>query len=421
MISVEELKFAISQSVSHHSDKFSRDIVKMPLLQALDHVLAVDVLANFDIPRQNVSAMDGFAIVGDNQATVSIVGESVAGRPYVGQISAGQGVRIFTGAVVPSECTAVIMQEDTNWNAIGHQVDKSKPYYIEVTTVIEMGMNIRKQGEEVVSGECVLSKGRRLTPADISLLASLGVASVAIYRPLTVGIIATGDELIPVGQPLVGYASIYNSNTPTLQALLKHLPIVIKDYGIVVDDMDVTCQVLQRATAECDVVISTAGVSVGDYDYLTHAVDKLGQVMHYKVAMKPGKPFVFGKLNNDSIPKALYFGLPGNPLSCLVGCLQFIIPALWQLSGVDNIPRRLRLPAKMTHAIIKKGKRKEFARGVYYQGDDGVFYVTPLTLQDSHRIKQLSYADCLLILEQECQGLDAGDEVMIEPFRWGYL
>ncbi|OOR91092.1 molybdopterin molybdenumtransferase MoeA [Moraxella caviae] len=425
MISVEQLQAAINE-VAHTHASTPRPVEHLPLLSAVGYVLAENIVADFDIPRQNLSAMDGFAFAVGSELSagnqIDIVGESCAGRPFEGELSCGQGVRIFTGAVVPAACDCVVMQENTDWQAIASTVDKSQNYAITLSKAAEIGANIRKQGEEVAAGERVLAAGKRLNPADVSLLANLGVAQVAVYAPLTVGLIATGDELVALGHELPNLASIYNSNTPTLKTLLKDLPIVIKDYGIIADDLQATCDAVAQAVKECDVLISSAGVSVGDYDYLTHAIDALGKITHYKVAMKPGKPFVFGELYDDA-RTVLYFGLPGNPLSCVVGCLQFIKPALWRLAKVsdDDLPKRLVLKAKLMADFSKKAGRKEYARGVYHQDEQGEFHVTFLGAQDSHRIKQLAYANCLIAIDKDDSHLQKGDMVSIEPFVWGLL
>nr|WP_241878957.1 molybdopterin molybdotransferase MoeA [Psychrobacter sp. PraFG1]UNK05597.1 molybdopterin molybdotransferase MoeA [Psychrobacter sp. PraFG1] len=199
------------------------------------------------------------------------------------------------------------------------------------------------------------------------------MAQVEVYQPLTVGILATGDELVAVGEPLQSLAQIYNSNTPTLKSMLAHLPIQIHDYGIIPDDLERTKQAVLTAMQECDVVISTAGVSVGDYDFLTTVIEDLGQINHYKVAMKPGKPFVFGELNKDLSVPVLYFGLPGNPLSSVVGSLQFIIPALWRLSGIDvaDMPLPLTVTATLSSDVKKSPGRADFQRGIVSQNEAG--------------------------------------------------
>ena len=301
MISVNELKQAINERLENYLTSHLGEVktTTVGLLEAQNHILAQDIAASFDIPRQNLSSMDGFAIAMssylDHDSQLEIIGESGAGKPFNGRLRPNQGVRIFTGAVVPNDCDTVVMQEDTNLSDIQPSLDNSQAYHIRLTQTAKLGANIRRQGEEVQAGETVLTIGKRLNPTDISLLANLGVDSVQVFQPLTVGIIATGDELVDVGQPLATLAQIYNSNTPTLKALLKQLPIAIQDYGIVPDNLETTRRTVQHAIAECDVIISTAGVSVGDYDFLTQVIQALGKIHHYKVAMKPGTPFIFGE------------------------------------------------------------------------------------------------------------------------------
>ena len=442
MITMEELLAAIKKRIECYnqvdSPLASRAVINSQLLASSNQILAEDITSPFNVPRQNLSAMDGYAIakgssLGADQA-IEIVGESQAGSPYVGSgskgimsnLQAGQGLRIFTGAVVPDSCDTVIMQENTNFAAIRDSIDKSQPYTIILSQTAELDDNIRKQGEEIESGEVVLQRGKRLNPTDISLLANLGVDTVAVFKPLVVGVLATGDELVALGQPLESLAQIYNSNTPTLKTLLSSLPVTIRDYGIIADDLAQTTAAVTKAMHECDVLISTAGVSVGDYDFLTRVIEQLGQINHYKVAMKPGKPFVFGELladNNNAVDKpVLYFGLPGNPLSTVVGTLQFVIPALWQMSGADGQqqPMLLTLKATLSNDVKKSAGRKDFQRGVLSQDAMGHYQVQCFTSQQSHRIKQLSRANCFVVLDKDSGNVASGTVVNVQPFSWLY-
>ncbi len=428
MITVAGLISEIQQRIdSYNSNDYpltKRKVVSYDLLDSRNHILAEDIASPFAIPRQNVSAMDGYAIAKDSvlltDSTIDIVGESQAGSPYDGQISAGQGVRIFTGAVVSDSCDTVIMQENTNFAAIRDSIDKSQPYPIILSQDAKRDDNIRKQGEEIEVGEAVLRKGKRLNPTDISLLANLGLDKVEVYQPLIVGVLATGDELVAIGQELTSLAQIYNSNTPTLKTLLSHLPVTIRDYGIIADNLDKTIAAISQAMQECDVLISTAGVSVGDYDFLTTVIEQLGQINHYKVAMKPGKPFVFGELTKDLAKPVLYFGLPGNPLSTIVGSLKFVIPALWQMAGAapQERPIQLSLTATLKNDIKKSVGRTDFQRGILLQNENGEFEVESFTKQQSHRIKQLSHANCFIVLAQDSGNVAAGETVTVQPFPW---
>jgi len=428
MITMEELQAAIQQRIdNYHITDFplqKRTVNTLELLDSLNHILAQDIASPFDVPRQNLSAMDGYAIAKGSElsenSTIEIIGESQAGNAYTGETASGQGVRIFTGAVVPDCCDTVIMQENTNFADIKATVDKSRPYNITLTQTAKVDDNIRSQGEEIESGEAVLKIGKRINPADISLLANLGISQVNVFQPLVVGVLATGDELVAIGNELQSLAQIYNSNTPTLKSLLSDLPITIRDYGIIPDNLEQTTIAVNEAMQDCDVLISTAGVSVGDYDFLTTVIETLGQINHYKVAMKPGKPFVFGELNENLDKPVLYFGLPGNPLSTVVGTLQFVIPALWQMSGagVSEQPMPLTIKAKLISDIRKSPGRKDFQRGVLSRDKTGNYQVECFTRQQSHRIKQLSRANCFIVLDKDSGNVAAASDVVVQPFPW---
>ena len=430
MITMEELQAAITDRVdSYNKNDFplqKRAINTCDLLKSRHQILAQDIASAFDVPRQNVSAMDGYAITQGSElsigSVIEIIGESQAGSAYTGKLIAGQGVRIFTGAVVPDSCDTVIMQENTNFAEIKSTIDKSQPYTITLAQTAQIDSNIRKQGEEIESGEAVLSVGKRVNPTDISLLANLGVSQVSVFQPLTVGILATGDELVAIGDELTSLAQIYNSNTPTLKSLLADLPISIRDYGIIPDNLAQTTAAVNEAMQDCDVLISTAGVSVGDYDFLTTVIETLGQINHYKVAMKPGKPFVFGELNKDIDKPVLYFGLPGNPLSTVVGALQFVIPALWQMSGalLAEQPMQLKIKATLTNDVRKSVGRKDFQRGFLSQNEIGSYQVECFSGQQSHRIKQLSRANCFVVLDKDSGNVSANSIVTVQPFPWLY-
>ncbi|MGE6794406.1 molybdopterin molybdotransferase MoeA [Psychrobacter okhotskensis] len=428
MITMEALQTAIKLRVdTYNNNDFplpTRVLNTCELLDSRNQILAQHITATFDIPRQNLSAMDGYAIAHgsdiSNDSSIQIIGESQAGSAYTGELTAGQGVRIFTGAVVPDSCDTVIMQENTNFATIRDTIDKSKPYTVTLSQTAQIDNNIRKQGEEIESGEAVLKVGKRLNAADISLLANLGVSQIKVFQPLTVGLLATGDELVAIGNELTSLAQIYNSNTPTLKTMLADLPVTIRDYGIIPDNLEQTTAAVNKAMQDCDVLISTAGVSVGDYDFLTTVIEQLGQINHYKVAMKPGKPFVFGELNQDIAKPVLYFGLPGNPLSTVVGALQFVIPALWQMSGADlaERPMQLSVKATLTNDIKKSAGRKDFQRGVLTQNDAGSYQVECFSGQQSHRIKQLSRANCFVVLDKDSGNVASGDSVIVQPFPW---
>jgi len=416
MITIEQMQAAITERIAQYHSEVMPNAQTLSFGDSLNHILATDVRAPFAIPRQNVSAMDGYAIAKDSNtdsgATLEIIGESKAGSPYQGSIKTNQGVRIFTGAVVPEGCNTIVIQEEAERTSASAIDNNNHNETILLTASAPAGKYIRYAGEEIAEDEAVLLKGQRITPTDISLLASLGVAEISVYRPLTVGILATGDELVPVGQPLTHSAQIYDANTPTLKQLFAGLPISVQDYGIIPDDWDKTKETVQQAT-----------MSVGDYDYLTHVIDTLGHINHYKVAMKPGKPFVFGELYKADNTPVLYFGLPGNPLSAVVGAMQFVIPALWRLAGLTTqaLLTPLTLRACLTTDTKKAKGRTDFQRAQLVQQADGRFNVTCFAAQQSHRIKQLSQANCFAILDKDSGDLPAGTSVRVQPFPWSFV
>lgn len=431
MISLDALKDAIAQRISEHRSQHSSQhpnnspqrIRIKSLLESNQHILAEDIKAPFELPRQPVSSMDGFAFPAGSDLTegqrFDVIGESVAGKPYIGSIEQGQAIAIMTGAVVPSDCESVVMKE----NLSRHEQS------VEITITSTPNTNIRYQGEEIATGETLMTQGTLITPAHITLLASMGLNEIPVFTPLKVAIIASGDELRSMGEPLEQLSQIYNSNTPSLQVLLKPLPIELVDYGVMPDDFEATKNTLTQAANECDVVITSAGVSVGDYDYLTRSINELGRINHYKVAMKPGKPFVFGELpNNAELPSSsdsdgnkklptLYFGLPGNPLSTFIGALLLVRPALWQLAGSNQEMDMLSFPATASATFKKRAGRRDFQRGIMSQQANGAWQVEPIGAQDSHRVKGLSLANCLVDLPEGAGDVAVGDTLMVIPLN----
>lgn len=373
------------------------------LAEARGRVLAAPVLSPLAIPAADLSAMDGYALNGDGDR-FRLVGESSAGRPYPEQLSPGTAVRIMTGAVVPAGADRVAMQE--NVSRSGDEIVLNAP--------CRRGQNIRRRGEELEPGVEVLRAGKILSAADVLLLASLGLAAVPVYRPLTVALISSGDELLAAGQRPTVPGQLYDSNRPLLRALLDELPVTVRDLGII-PDQPAALEAALRAASAADAIISSGGVSVGDYDFLKATVEKLGTVASYKVKMKPGKPFVFGHIG-----KAVYFGLPGNPVSSFVGFSRIIRPALWQLAGADPLPPPFCLPALLSEPLKKKGDRRDFQRGRLTFSGTG-WTVAPQGPQDSHRVYGLARANCLIDLPAAAGDLEVGAPVITWPFFANFL
>lgn len=425
MINVTDLQASIEEYIATHMSNplHAQSVSKVSIDKCLGHVVATDITAPINMPRQDVSAMDGYALSAGSELSMGsqflLIGESAAGKPMVTNqkhhsITTGQAIRIMTGATVPDGFDNVVMQENV----------RREDEYIILQKASQFGNNIRQRGEDIQSGETILTQGTIIQPQHISLLATIGMERVEVFESLRIGLIASGDELIAPGNPL-NSEQIYNANTPSLQALLSGMPIKVIDYGIVRDDLSDTAELIAKAASECDVIISTAGVSAGDYDYLTTAIDHLGKINHYKVAMKPGKPLVFGEVHNaddaDSARKCIYFGLPGNPLSTFVSGSLIIKPALWQLSGALHPPTALHLSATLAAPVQKRVGRRDFQRGVIEQNQQGNWAVTPLSEQDSHRVKALSVANCLLDIPESCGDLKQGQSIAVLPFTSQYL
>ncbi|MFM5011318.1 molybdopterin molybdotransferase MoeA [Aeromonas veronii] len=377
------------------------DSEQQPLPEALGRVLASDIASPLAVPPFDNSAMDGYAVrlVDLTSGTPLIMaGKAFAGQPYQGEWPAGHCVRIMTGAPVPAGTDAVVMQEET-------QADGDRITFLAQP---DPGQNIRRAGSDIGKGACVLPAGTRLTPREMPLLASLGVATVAVRRPLKVAIFSTGDELKPVGTPLA-HGDIYDSNRYGVRAMLARMGCNCLDLGIIPDDPAQLRAAFIRADEEADVLITTGGVSVGEADFTKQLLDELGEIGFWKLAIKPGKPFAFGRL-----PRAWFFGLPGNPVSAMVTFDQLVQPALAKLAG-QHFERPLQLQAIAAEPLKKSPGRLDFQRGIMSQGPNGL-EVRSTGSQDSAVFSSLSQANCYIVLERERGRVAVGETVTIEPF-----
>ncbi len=372
--------------------------------QALGRVLARDVRSSIDVPAHRNSAMDGYALRGEElpaagETRLRLAGTVLAGHPFADKIAPGHCVRIMTGAPLPEELDTVVMQEHVRVEGDAIVIGSGhKP-----------GQNVRQAGEDIRRGGVVLQRGRRLTPADIGLLASLGITEVRVSRRLRVAFFSTGDELRSLGEPLEP-GQIYDSNRYTLHAMLSRLGVDIIDMGIVPDRREAIAETLELAARDADVVVTTGGVSVGEADYIKDILARLGQVDFWKIAIKPGRPLAYGK-----VKQALFFGLPGNPVSAMVTFYQFLQPALHQLMGENSRkPRTLRLPT--LSRLRKRPGRVEFQRGILVTDEKRGWAVQSTGNQGSHILSSMSQADCFIILPLESRGAEPGEEVTVQLF-----
>jgi len=381
------------------------DSEPVALKNAVGRVLSDPVHSPINIPHERNAAMDGYAFCSDactpkQPFTLELVGASWAGRPFAGQLQAGQCVRIFTGAVVPEQADSVIMQEQV-------EVDGQTIHF---PANAALRKNIREIGEDVKSGDLLCGQPKKLTVNDIGLFASAGIDKVTVKRALKIVFFSTGDELTPLGQTLDS-GKIYDSNRYLLNGLLLDPCYQVVDGGVIADDRDVLEKTLLEAADNFDVIITTGGASVGEADYVKEILESCGEVNFWKIAMKPGKPLAFGKIG-----RSYFFGLPGNPVTVVTTFQQIVAVALQRLSGAPEA-KPLRFTATCTTALKKAPGRQEFQRGIVTQNENGEFKVASSGIQGSHILSSLSRSNCYIILPSDCAGTEVGDKVVVEPFR----
>ncbi len=379
-------------------------VARVALRAALGRVLAADIISPINVPSHRNSAMDGWALrLSDLQAgaaTLTEIGASFAGAPFGKVIGKNECVRIFTGGIVPEGADTVIMQERA-------EVSVANAKSITFTGVQILGQNVRHAGEDLKAGAVALARGRTVRPAELGLIASLGIGEISVYRPLRVAFFSTGDELVQIGNPL-GEGQIYDSNRYTLHGMLTRLGVDVIDMGVVRDDPAILEAAFIEASRIADVVITSGGVSVGEADYVRGLLQKLGEVVFWKIAMKPGRPLAYGKIGH-----AHFFGLPGNPVSVMVTFYQFVRDALLILQGVSPLPVQPLLKAVCTSPIKKAPGRTEFQRGVLYL-EDGVFKVRVTGEQGSGILKSMSDANCFIMLHDDVGNVAAGATVDVQ-------
>ncbi|MEM0911205.1 MAG: gephyrin-like molybdotransferase Glp [Pseudomonadota bacterium] len=400
MVSVEEALTSMMLEISQ--SKHPLDSETVSLSGAVDRILADNIVSNVDVPPCENSAMDGYALKAidlDDTDTLLQQGTVLAGQVFKEQLKEKHCIRIMTGAPIPEGADTVIMQEQAS-------VSEDQ---ISFSVTPSTGINVRKKGESIAKGSDVLLRGCRLTAADIALLASIGVSQVNVTRRLKIGLIATGDELIEPGNDLEP-GQIYESNRTMVNALLQQFGADCVDFGIVSDDLASTRRAFTEANEVCDVIITSGGVSVGEADFVKDVLSELGELSLWKIAIKPGKPFAFGKLSN-----AWVFGLPGNPVSSYVTCQQLVLPLLMRLQDEDANEYALTNAFADTD-IRKQPGRKDFQRGVYHQSEDGSYWVKPNGPQGSGIMTSFQNANCYIVLDSEQGKVQKGDALRILPF-----
>jgi molybdopterin molybdotransferase len=416
---VDEARKAISGLVNELTQESRKlhnasNIESVALDQAINRILAEDLLSPIDVPAADNSAMDGFAFngdcLGDSDMTVSlnVIGTAYAGKPYKGNIGQGECLKIMTGALMPNGCDTVIPQEFTesaDASVVGFKQNQ-----------IKRGENRRLRGEDLQSGKAAIAAGRLLRPSDLGLAASLGIASLKVHRKLKVAILSSGDELRPLGSPLDA-GSIYDSNRYSLTGLLNRLNLEIMDCGIVRDDPASLKAAFVEAASKADVLISSGGVSVGEADFTKQIMQELGDVGFWKIAMRPGRPMAFGMLKpvQASGHKTLFFGLPGNPVAVMVTFYQFVRSALLQLNGASQTEPPI-TQAIAEAPIRKRPGRTEFQRAILGRSLDGKPIVQLTGSQGAGILRSMSEANCFVILSHDQGNVAAGDWVDVALF-----
>jgi len=417
---VDEARKAISDLVKDLLEE-ARNITSQSAIelvsldQAINRILAEDLLSPIDVPSADNSAMDGYAFngncLGNSEDIVSlkVIGTAYAGKPFEGKIGAGECLKIMTGALMPNGCDTVIPQELTSTPSDSIEFKQS---------LLKPGENRRLRGEDLQKGKPAIEAGRLLRPSDLGLAASLGIATLTVHRKLKVAILSSGDELRTLGQALDA-GSIYDSNRYSLTGLLNRLDLEIIDCGIVRDDPASLKEAFCNAAKVADVLISSGGVSVGEADFTKQIMQDLGDVGFWKIAMRPGRPMAFGTLKpvagQSSTHKSLFFGLPGNPVAVMVTFYQFVRAALLQLNGATQTEPPL-TQAISESAIRKKPGRTEFQRAILGRGKDGKPTVKLTGSQGAGILRSMSEANCFVILHHDQGNIAAGDWVDVALF-----
>jgi molybdopterin molybdotransferase len=376
----------------------------VPLDDACGRVLAADLQALRTQPPADMSAMDGYAVraadVANVPAPLRIIGEVAAGRPFTATVGAGEAARIFTGGVVPGGADAIVIQENTE--RAGDTVTVSKP--------VSKGRHIRRQGLDFRRGDVLFRRGHRLTARDLALVAGMNHPLVTVYRRPTVALFATGDELMPPG-PEPGPGQIVYSNGFALAALARQEGAAVVDLGLVKDELDATIASVRAARAgAADILVTTGGASVGEYDLVHKAFAAEGMSLSFwKVAMRPGRPLMHGRLGGMAV-----LGLPGNPVSAYVCAFLFLVPLIRRMSGGSDLVMPTE-SALLGSDLPANDERADYLRATL-QGGEGPI-ATPFPIQDSSMMASLAKADCLVIREPYAPAAAAGSRCVIVKFE----
>ena len=378
---------------------------RIAIEQARGRTLHHAVISDRNVPAHTNSAVDGYALRASDipaQSTkrLAVSGIALAGEPFSGIVGPGQCLRIMTGAVLPEGLDTVVMQEHVD----------IEPDSVVIDGRHKAGQNIRLTGEDIRQGETVLQPGKWLTPSDIGLIASLGIAEINVNRKLKVAIASTGDEIIGIGQH-PGAGEVYDSNRYTLTTALDRPDVEVINLGILEDDPDTLLDAFNETGRYADLIVSSGGVSVGIADYTKTALQSSGRVDFWKVAIKPGRPLAFGRIG-----RAAFFGLPGNPVAVMITFYYFVLPALEKMLGIADKPIVPTLKAQALEDLRKKPGRTEIQRGIISPDENGHWTVKTTGKQGSGILRSMSLANAFIILDHDSGPVRAGDWVTVQPF-----
>jgi molybdopterin molybdotransferase len=384
----------------------------LSLLNALDRVLATDIVSPINVPAYDNSAMDGYALRGADlppgdatgTSTFKTIGIAYAGHPFTQAPQARECIRIMTGAAIPPGCDSVLPQELAA-NINGDQVTIAP-------NAIHAGANLRRAGEDLKAGSIAIAAGKLLRPADLGLIASLGIGEVTVKRKLRVAFFSTGDELRSLGEKLED-GCVYDSNRYTLFGMLQRLGCEVIDLGVVRDDPQALEDTLRKAASQADAIITSGGVSEGAADYTRDIMALLGDVAFWKLAMRPGRPFAFGRVQTEQ-DSAWLFGLPGNPVAVMVSFYMLARPALLRMMGAES--KLQTMQARSMEAIRKRPGRTEYQRGIVSKGENGAPQVRLTGAQGSGILSSMTEANCIVILHHDLANVAAGQMVEVMLF-----
>lgn len=379
---------------------------RIKLRKALGRVISEDIESTMDVPNHTNSAMDGYAFNAEDLndsglASFKVIGTAYAGKPFMGKVVSGHAVKIMTGAIMPQGTDTVVMQEYVEQTAQAGN--------IEITKAIKAKQNVRYSGEDIKTGTVIFKQGTRIDSAALGVLASLGMPTLRVFKKPSVAFFSNGDEVKQVGQPLIT-GEVYDSNRHTLFAMLNKMCVKAIDLGTVGDDYEQIKAIIKHGDEIADIVITSAGASVGEADYIYDIICELGKVNLWKLAIKPGRPLAFGELS-----KSVFFGLPGNPVSVMTSFALCVKPAIEKLSGQHPKPPLL-IKAKTLSNITKRPGRSEYQRAFVFQNESGELVIDTKRYQGSGVLTSMTQGNCFAVLALESSGHQAGDQIDVLLF-----